>query len=137
MAYFSAAGFGTTLLPGVLWARMQEERARRITAAMLKDALAIAGLEFTEADREQLVSGLNQNLERYENIRKLRLDDGLAPPLYYSPIVPGTKLDRVARPMRASRVPSLRRPASLGELAFAPILHLAHLLKTRRSARWS
>jgi Asp-tRNA(Asn)/Glu-tRNA(Gln) amidotransferase C subunit len=131
MAYFSGAGLATTLLPGVLWAKMQEERAKRITAAMLKDALAIAGLEFTEEEREQLVNGLNQNLERYENIRKLHLQD-LAPPLYFSPLVPGTKLDRVSRPIRASRAPSLRRPATLEELAFAPISHLAHLLKTRQ-----
>ncbi len=68
---FSAAGLGSTLLPGLLWARMQEQGAQRITAAMLKDALAIAGLEFTEQEQEQLVNGLNQNLERYENIRKL------------------------------------------------------------------
>ena len=131
MAYFSGAGLATTLLPGVLWAKMQEERAKRITAAMLKDALAIAGLEFTEEEREQLVNGLNQNLERYDNIRKLGLQD-LAPPLYFSPLVPGTKLDRVSRPIRASRAPSLRRPATLEELAFAPISHLAHLLKTRQ-----
>ena len=131
IAYFSGAGLATTLLPGVLWARMQEEGARRITAAMLKDALAIAGLEFTEEEREQLVTGLNQNLERYENIRKLPLDE-LAPPLYYSPLVPGTKLDRVARPIRASRAPSLRRPANLEDLAFAPISHLAQLIKSRQ-----
>jgi Asp-tRNA(Asn)/Glu-tRNA(Gln) amidotransferase A subunit family amidase len=131
MAYFSGAGLATTLLPGVLWAKMQEERAKRITASMLKDALAIAGLEFTDEEREQIVNGLNQNLERYENIRKLRLED-LAPPLYFSPLVPGTKLDRVARPSRPSRVPSLRRPVNLEDLAFAPIAHLAQLMKTRQ-----
>jgi Asp-tRNA(Asn)/Glu-tRNA(Gln) amidotransferase A subunit family amidase len=131
MAYCSSTGLASTLLPGVLWAKMQEEGARRITAAMVKDALAIAGLAFTDEEREQLVNGLNQNLERYENIRTLRLDD-LAPPLYFSPLVPGTKLDRVARPFRASRPPSVRRPSNLEELAFAPLAHLAQLLKTRQ-----
>jgi Asp-tRNA(Asn)/Glu-tRNA(Gln) amidotransferase A subunit family amidase len=131
MAYFSGAGLATTLLPGVLWAKMQEARAQRITAAMLKDALAVAGLEFTDEEREQLVNGLNENLERYENIRRLDLD-ALAPPLYFSPLVPGTRLDRVSRPARPSRVPSIRRPGNLEELAFAPIAHLAQLLKTRQ-----
>lgn len=131
MAYFSSAGLATTLLPGVLWARMQEEQAKRITAGMLEDALAIAGLEFTEEERAQLVNGLNQNLERYENIRKLRLED-LAPPLYFSPLVPGTRLDRAVKPMRVSRVPAQRRPADLEQLAFAPVSHLAQLLRTRQ-----
>jgi Asp-tRNA(Asn)/Glu-tRNA(Gln) amidotransferase A subunit family amidase len=131
MAYFSSAGLATTLLPGVLWAKMQEANARRITAAMLKDALAVAGLEFTEGEREQIVNGLNQNLERYENLRNLDLDE-LAPPLYFSPIVPGTRLDRVARPAHSSRTPAVQRPANLEDLAFAPIAHLAQLLKTRQ-----
>jgi Asp-tRNA(Asn)/Glu-tRNA(Gln) amidotransferase A subunit family amidase len=131
MAYFSGAGLATTLLPGVLWARMQEAGARRITAAMMKDALAIAGLEFTDEEREALVNGVNQNLERYENMRTLDLD-AMAPPLYFSPLVPGTTIDRVARPARPSRVPALKRPADLEELAFAPVAHLAHLLKTRQ-----
>lgn len=131
MAYFSSAGLATTLLPGVLWAKMQEARAQRITAAMLKDALAVAGLEFTDEEREQLVNGLNDNLERYENIRRLDLD-AFAPPLYFSPLVPGTKLDRARRPARPSRVSSITRPSNLEDLAFAPIAHLAQLLKARQ-----
>jgi Asp-tRNA(Asn)/Glu-tRNA(Gln) amidotransferase A subunit family amidase len=96
MAYFSGAGLATTLLPGVLWARMQDARAARLTAAMLKDALAVAGLEFTEEEREEIVNGVNQNLDRYENIRTLDLD-AVAPPVYFSPLVPGTPLDRIVR----------------------------------------
>ena len=38
-------------LPGVLWARVQQDKAERITSAMLKDALAIAGLDFTDEQR--------------------------------------------------------------------------------------
>jgi hypothetical protein len=123
MAYFSGAGLATTLLPGVLWAKMQEARAQRITAAMLKDALAVSGLEFTDEEREQLVNGLNENLERYENLRRLDLD-ALAPPLYFSPLVPGTKLDRVSRPRavpqaagerRGSRVRADRAPGAAAE----------------------
>src|SRR5262249_42831977 len=50
----------------------------------------------------------------------------------YSPLVPGTKLDRTARPFRASATPSVKRPANLEDAAFWPIAHLAHLLKTRQ-----
>jgi Asp-tRNA(Asn)/Glu-tRNA(Gln) amidotransferase A subunit family amidase len=111
---------------------MQEEGAARVTAAMVKDALAIAGLEFTEEERQQLVNGVNQNLERYAELRKIAIDPNLAPPLYYSPIVPGTRLDRTPKPFRPSAVPSVKRPADLEDAAFWPIAHLAQLLKTRQ-----
>src|SRR3954470_22030427 len=132
LAYFASAGLSSTLLPGVLWARVQEEKADRITSAMLKDALAIAGLEFTDEQRQQILSGVNQNLTRYTELRTIQIDPNIAPPLYYSPLVPGTRLDRVAKPFRPSAAPSLRRPATLEDVAFWPLAHLAQLLKTRQ-----
>ncbi len=132
LTYFSSVGLSSTLLPGVLWASVQEEKAQRITAAMLKDALAIAGLDFTEEQRQQILNGINQNLTRYTELRQILIDPNIAPPLYYSPIVPGTRLDRVPKPFRPSAPPSLRRPANIEDAAFWPLAHLAHLLKTRQ-----
>jgi Asp-tRNA(Asn)/Glu-tRNA(Gln) amidotransferase A subunit family amidase len=132
LGYFTSAGLGSTLLPGVLWAKMQEQEAGEITSAMLKDALAISGLEFTDEQREQLLNGANQNLARYRELHAIHIDPSLAPPLYYNPTVPGTKIDRVARPLRPGAVPALRRPANLEDAAFWPLAHLAHLLKTRQ-----
>ena len=57
MAHFAGAGLGTTLLPGALWARMQEAGGEQITADMMSDALALAGLEFEEEEREAPVDG--------------------------------------------------------------------------------
>jgi Asp-tRNA(Asn)/Glu-tRNA(Gln) amidotransferase A subunit family amidase len=132
ITYFSSIGLSSTLLPGVLWARVQEEKAERITAAMLMDALAVAGLDFSEEQRQQILAGINQNLTRYAELRQIHIDPNIAPPLYYSPLVPGTRLDRVPKPFRPSTAPSLRRPANLEDVAFWPIAHLAHLLKTRQ-----
>src|ERR1700709_2266143 len=92
LGYFTAAGLSSTLLPGVLWARVQDEKAGRVTDAMLKDALAVAGLEFSDDQRQQILSGVNQNLTRYAELRQIHIDPNIAPPLYYSPIVPGTRL---------------------------------------------
>src|SRR5207249_2578010 len=107
LAYFSTAGLTSTLLPGALWARMQEERAERVTAAMLKDALSVAGLDFTDEEQRQILNGVNQNLQRYDELRQMHIDPNLAPPLYFSPLVPGSRLDRVTRPFRPSPVPAL------------------------------
>jgi Asp-tRNA(Asn)/Glu-tRNA(Gln) amidotransferase A subunit family amidase len=132
LAYFSAAGLTSTLLPGALWARMQEARADTVTAAMLKDALAVAGLEFSDDAQRQMLDGINQNLRRFADLRQIHIDPNLGPPLYFSPLVPGTRLDRTARPFRASDPPAVRRPANLEDTAFWPLAHLAQLLKTRQ-----
>jgi Asp-tRNA(Asn)/Glu-tRNA(Gln) amidotransferase A subunit family amidase len=132
LTYFASVGLSSTLLPGVLWARVQQEKADRITSEMLKEALAIAGLEFSDEQRQQILAGVNQNLTRYSELRQIAIDPNLAPPLYFSPLVPGTKLDRAAKPFRPSTPPSVRRPANLEDVAFWPLAHLAQLLKTRQ-----
>jgi len=133
LSYFSSVGLATTLLPGVLWAKLQEERAARVTGAMLEEALAVAGLEFTDEQREQMLNGVNQNLDRYAELRQIHFDPNLAPPLYYSPLVPGTRLDRTVKTFRPAATPAVRRPSNLEDAAFWPIAHLAHLLKTRQA----
>src|SRR2546427_5218587 len=132
IGYFSSVGLGSTLLPGVLWAKLQEEPTPRITTAMLKGALTIAGLDFSDEDQQQMLTALNQNPDRFAELRKIHIDPDVAPPLYYSPIVPGTRLDRVAKPFRASKPRPVRRPATLEDAAFWPIADLAQLIKTRQ-----
>jgi len=132
LSYFASVGLAPTLLPGVLWARVQDAPASRITSAMLTDALAVAGLEFTEEERDEMIEGLNENLDHYEALRQIDIDDGIAPPMYFSPLVPGTKLDREKRPFRMSDPPPLKRPADLEGVWFWPLTHLAELLRSRQ-----
>ncbi len=54
LGFFSGVGLGGTLLPGVLWAQMQQEARRSgsaFTQAMLSDALALSGLTFSDEDQ--------------------------------------------------------------------------------------
>lgn len=132
LAYFSSVGLSTTLLPGALWAQMQQQRAQKVNAEMVKAAEALAGLQFTDEERQQMLNGLNQNVERYEELRKIHIDDAISPPLYFNPLVPGTKLDRVKKPFRPSDPPTVHRPSNLEDAAFRPIAHLAQLIKTRQ-----
>ena len=130
LAACSTAGVASTLLPGVLWAKLQEQNAATVTMAMLNDALAISGLDFSEEDKKQILTNLNPN--RYDELRKVAIDDTIAPPMYYSPLVPGTKLDRTVRPIRMGKPPAVKRPANLEDVAFWPVTHLAELVRTRQ-----
>jgi hypothetical protein len=60
LAYCSGAGLSSTLLPGVLWTQLEAQQAPRITVEMLKAAERIAGLEFTDAQRELLLSDVKR-----------------------------------------------------------------------------
>ena len=73
LAYFSSLGLSSTLLPGVLWAKMQEEQTPAITQEMMISAEKLAGLEFTDPERESMVAGVNQNLQRYRELRNIPL----------------------------------------------------------------
>src|SRR5947209_18586865 len=84
--YFACVGLSSTLLPGVLWANMQQSKAQKITKQMLKDAEEIAGLNFTEAQREMMLDGVNQHLQMYNELRQVHLDVTVAPALRFSPI---------------------------------------------------
>ncbi|SRR5579884_674587 len=132
LAYFSGIGLGSSLLPGVLWAQAQEGGGEpRINEQMIKDALAIAGLTFSEEDVKAMVQGVNRALSGYEEVRKLEIPNDVQPPFYFSPITPGMKVNRVKEPVHFS-APPVKRPSSIEDLAFAPVIQLAQLLKTRQ-----
>src|SRR5690242_10385838 len=98
------AGFGgSALLPAALWAQVQGKKSGRITRGMLRDAAGVAGLSFTDRELDAMLEGVNQNLTRYEALHKIPVDNSVAPPLYFNPVVPGMKIDRTRRPLRPGK----------------------------------
>jgi len=132
LAYFSSLGLSSTLLPGVLWAKVEEEKPERISREMLRAAASVAGVQFTEQQFDRMLKEVNENLSKYEEIRKVELDNSVAPPLHFNPIVPGMKIERTKRAVRMSDAPKLSRPHNLEEVAFWPATHLAVLIRTKQ-----
>ena len=62
MAHFAGVGLGSTLAPGIIWARMQDAGEKKITLAMVADAMKLSGLEYTEDELKTMVDSANQNL---------------------------------------------------------------------------
>jgi Asp-tRNA(Asn)/Glu-tRNA(Gln) amidotransferase A subunit family amidase len=131
LAYFSGLGLSSTLLPGVLWARLQDEEEPRITKEMLQDAEQVAGLEFTDEERDLMLRGLNGNLESYERLREVELPNSVAPALYFNPLTAGASVDVPRRPSRRSVVRVDGAPSDLEQLAFRPVTHLAALVEAQ------
>jgi Asp-tRNA(Asn)/Glu-tRNA(Gln) amidotransferase A subunit family amidase len=131
LASVSALGLSAPLLPGVLWAKMSEAGATKIDAAMLKSAATIAGLQFSDATLASMVQGVNQNLDRINSLHAQKIPNNVSPPFYFSPLVPGMQVERTRAPIKMSKLPAIKRPANLDDVAFWPVTHLAQLLKSR------
>jgi Asp-tRNA(Asn)/Glu-tRNA(Gln) amidotransferase A subunit family amidase len=132
MTHFASVGLGSTLAPGILWARMQDTGAKTVTMAMVADAMKLSGLEFTEADLKSMVDAANQNLTRYQELRTVQIPNDVSPPFHFSALVPGMEVNRTKLPFRLSPAPDVKRPAHLEEAAFWPVRHLAELIRTRQ-----
>ena len=130
--YFAGIGLGTTLLPGALWARLQQQQEDRITKQMIKEAEALVGLEFTEAEREAMVRGVNNNARSYAQLRTVTVKNSVPPAVQFDPVLPGMKLPTERRTLRFSKVARVQRPANLEEVAFWPVLQLAELIRNRQ-----
>ena len=132
LAHFASVGLGATLAPGILWARMQDAGAKKLTVAMVADAMKLSGLEFNEADLKSMTDAANQNLTRYEELRTLHIPNDVSPPFHFSALVPGVEVNRTKIPFRLSAAPAVKRPANLEEAAFWPVRHLAELIRTHQ-----
>lgn len=139
MGYFSSVGLASTVLPGVLWAKFQEEKAQKITQEMIQQAEQVAGLEFTDPERELMVEGVNRALANYEKLRAITLDNSVPPAFQFNPILPGMTFDNAPksnnrRPARAQSDRSHRVavPAHLEEVAFWQVTQLSRLIRSRK-----
>ncbi|MCC7123430.1 MAG: amidase [Acidobacteria bacterium] len=132
MTHFASIGLGSTLVPGVLWARMQDAGTQTVTLAMVTDALQMSGIDLDEEDRKALVENANRNLTQIKELRAVHIPNDVSPPFHFSPVVPGLNVDRTRHPFRISKAPAVKRPANLEDVAFWPVRHLAELLRSKQ-----
>jgi len=102
----------------VLLAKIEEEKAAQVTPDMLRAAAATAGLAFTDQQLDKMLAGVNKHLAEYVALHQIELDNSVAPPFYFSPLVPGSRIDRTKRPFRPSETARVTRPKNLADAAF-------------------
>ncbi|CAI8035698.1 Glutamyl-tRNA(Gln) amidotransferase subunit A [Geodia barretti] len=100
----SAAGLGSTLLPGALVAVAQD--ADVVTVEMLEAAQRLAGLQFTPDELQRLAERLNGAGDRrrdYETLRAANLGNSQQPAIVFNSVPPGMTLpaERGPQPARA------------------------------------
>jgi Asp-tRNA(Asn)/Glu-tRNA(Gln) amidotransferase A subunit family amidase len=149
LALCSAAGLGQTLFPGALLALAAKSRGQasgavkpadlpKITAEMIDDAAAIAGIRIEDSQKAAMLDGLDAQREDVLTIRKLDLANAVAPSFIFDPVPGGMQLQTERKPIQISAPPqiALRNyntpDANAEELAFMTLRELAELVRTRR-----
>ena len=132
LACCSAMGLGSTLMPEALTIAAQE--AETVTLDVLEAAQKIAGLSFTRADQEAILTRLNANrgyLAGFAALRSAKLADDEQPAMVFNPVPPGKLLPSGPRGI-VRRARQVSRPSSDEALAFLPAADLARLVETRQ-----
>ena len=109
MATFAGAGLGATLVPGIVWARVQDAGTPKVTLAMINEALKLSGIEISEEEKTGLVDGANRNLAGYGDLRKLHIPPDVSPPFHFSPVTPGMTVNKTRQPFRLSAAPAVNQ----------------------------
>ena len=129
-AILSALGVSHSALSRFSWS--QEVDPNDITEADIKTAEKLFGLDFTDDDRKLMLRTLNSRREGYEALRSIELDNSVAPALNFSPLTPTMKVKPEKNSFQYSQFRSFSRPNTEEELAFLPVTHLAHLIKSKQ-----
>ncbi|HYM23021.1 MAG TPA: amidase, partial [Vicinamibacterales bacterium] len=122
---------------GALAARLRSTEAAAIGKDTLSCAEAITGVPFSDAEHDLLVGNVSANLENYESLRRVAVDDDTEPAFSFEPYVkPARMPPRGARATPHAKLTIDRpqfgaRPAD-DAIAFLPLTALAALIETRR-----
>jgi Asp-tRNA(Asn)/Glu-tRNA(Gln) amidotransferase A subunit family amidase len=89
-----------------------------ITAATVATCDTFAGLDFTPAEREQMLATVDEQLDRLRLLRAVHLENDLGPAEIFDPRLPGWTPRPVPKPPRKPSPPLF--PGTAEDIAFAP-----------------
>ena len=107
-----------------------------IDAGIIESAAKIFGLEFTPAERDSMIDDLVDNLENYEKLRTVRIENSVPPAIQFNPIPTGWHPESGENSLELSSPrladASSDAPADLDELAFWSVRDLGELIRTKK-----
>ncbi len=112
----------------LLGAFTYQQVVKVITAADVRGAANIAGLEFTQSEIDSLLPGLDDYRKSYEAIRKVNLPNSASLPLIFNPIPPGYQLPPASFMGGFSSSGNAQLPNNMDDLAYYSISQLSKLI---------
>lgn len=105
---------------------------RPITVEVINQAEKILGLDFTDAEADSMLSDLNDNRKDFETMRKIPLDNSVAPALYFNPLPVGFEFEKSYLPFKVSQINAVKLPSNRDDLAFYSVRELGELIRTKQ-----
>lgn len=129
---FSAAlGLSGTLFPGTLYAQVAQDGT--LTTDTIAKAEVLAGLSFTEEQREQMLTDLQERLDAFEALRSMDLPNSVVPAIQFNPHVSRVRIPPgPVTPLVDWEPAPVERPRNAEDLAFMAVAQLAGLIKSRQ-----
>jgi Asp-tRNA(Asn)/Glu-tRNA(Gln) amidotransferase A subunit family amidase len=112
----------------------QAQEPQRIDKTTLECAEKIIGIDFSDAEQQQALAGVNTSLANFERLRQFEIPLDTEPAITFRAYLPGRKPKPGATPNAKIKIttaaPATRR-TSIDELAFLPVATLAALVRKR------
>jgi Asp-tRNA(Asn)/Glu-tRNA(Gln) amidotransferase A subunit family amidase len=126
----SALGVGSAVFGRALVSLAEDQP--KITEEMIRQAEWISGLQYTEAKRKLMLEGMNQALAGYETLRKIPVDNAVAPALLFFPQPNMRANARIPRPALKLNASGATKPSTAEDVAFSPVTELAKLIRSKQ-----
>jgi Asp-tRNA(Asn)/Glu-tRNA(Gln) amidotransferase A subunit family amidase len=121
-----------TLIVSEAGLEAQQNAPSRVSKDQLKASLEILGFDFTEAQRDQMLAGVNRALGSYEALRKVDVPLDTEPAFHFRPSLPGQEPKPRASKFLPTRVTKLASFKDPEELCFLPVTELSALVRARK-----
>jgi len=106
--------------------------SQSITKENIENAEKLINLNFTDAERDSMLSYLEEQKENYNKIRNVELNNSVMPSLLFNPIPVGFMFPQGSADVKFSDYSNTKMPANRDELAFYTIGQLAELVRTKQ-----
>ena len=107
-------------------------QAQQIDTNTVTAASVLAGLQFTTAEKDSMVSGLRDNVRVFDQMHKLNLPNSQPFPFAFNPAPFNYKMNQKQEKVNWSIPSNVSLPANRNELAFYSITQLASLIKNKK-----
>jgi Asp-tRNA(Asn)/Glu-tRNA(Gln) amidotransferase A subunit family amidase len=123
---------GGAWAPQVGRAAAAQDNANPVHQQAMPSVERLIDLAFTDAERDTIIDGLDDQLKVTHELHQLSLPNHLSPALQFHPELPGMTWDGEQRASQFSPAKMTELPAQRDDLAWRSVLDLAGLVETRK-----
>lgn len=106
--------------------------SQSITKNYIENGEKIIRLEFSDSERDSMLTTLEEQLINYQDLRKIELPNNIPPALMFNPIPVGFKFPAGPKEINFSNYSYVKFPEDTNDIAFYSIGELAELIRTKQ-----